>query len=186
MATQARAGDDHEIDSAVEFHHLGGCVEGAEAQGVVFGNHGAAMLAGHQADTQLHQPSRFRTGVTGAVAEPQQRAFCRNQKLGEIVQGGVVRRRLRYSQHRNIVELDGPLDQGFLHIDGKLDADRPSGRRQRLTGGLGDDGKRLIGVIYAIGRLGDRRQHGELIRHIMDRAAPQADIGARRLPGEMQ
>ena len=153
---------------------------------MLFRNRALAVVAAEHGEAEIEQLVHRGTGAARAAAQPQHRPLRRNDARGEFVEFGIGRRARRRQRQHEIVEDRGALDRRALQVDRHLHADRTGRRRQRIHRGAGQHADRLLRRTYAIGRLGDRAQHAQLVRRIVHRAHFAIDEFRRCLAGDVQ
>ncbi len=183
VAAQARADHQHRIAALVEPLHRAVHVEGAERGRMIFGQHAAPLHAGHHAEAQRHQAFHLGARMPRPAAEPQQRPARGGELLGQLrdTRAVVLARR-----HVGGGEIGGPLDQGGLDVDRDLDPDRAARRGLRDAHGLAQRGQHGVDGAHAEGRLGDRVEHGQLVRRLVDVGEAPIQVGRFDLPGDVQ
>ena len=188
LAAQARADGEHQIDGLIELLDLrhAVAVQAAEAHRMLFRDDALAVDAVDHGEAEIEQLVHGRARAARAGTQPQHRTLRRNDARGKFVEFGIRRRARRRQRQHEVVEDGGTFDRRALQVDRHLHADRTGRRRQRIHRGAGQHADRLLRRADAIGALGHRAQHAELIRRVVHRAHLAVDEFRRCLAGDVQ
>ncbi len=183
VAAQPRADHDHQIGLAVNLLGLARHVERAQAVGMTFRHHGAAIGRGDDADAALGKRGRRRGRAARAAAEPQHGTLGLQHHGGKRVEARCARRSQWNGRHARYVPLQ---DLGALNVDWDFERYWTGRRCERRRRGLeqridGSDRLPNADVVLA-----DRLEHVGLPRHIVDRGAIAVDEFAVDLRGDVQ